>query len=314
MRPFLSIIFLFSLGACQGDVINQALGTLERDRVLLRATASEIITALPKTEGSMVQKGDLLLQFDNNKQLATVAMAKAEVQKAQAYLLRLTNGERPEDIASAQANVARTQAALIEAKQSYKRTSSLLKQNLASQAAQDRARANRDQSQAEFNAANENLSKLIAGVREEDINQAKAALDAAKAYLSLELQTLNDLSVIATRDGKLDSLPFNLGERVPPNAVIVAIQADNAPYARVYIPETHVAKLTIGQTLTVHVDGVEQVFQGKLRWLSTQPAFTPYYALNQQDRARLVFLAEIDLGSDADRLPTGIPSQVDLPL
>ncbi|ABV35199.1 conserved hypothetical protein [Shewanella sediminis HAW-EB3] len=314
MRPFLSIIFILSLAACQGDVTNQALGTLERDRVLLRATASEIITDLPIAEGSMVKKGELLLQFDNNKQLATVAMANAEVQKSQAYLLRLTNGERPEDIASAQANVARTQAALIEAKQSYKRTSSLLKQNLASQAAQDRARANRDQSQAEFNAANENLSKLIAGVREEDINQAKAALDAAKAYLSLEKKTLDDLSVIATRDGNLDSLPFNLGERVPPNAVIVAIQADNAPYARVYIPETHVAKLTIGQTLTVHVDGVEQVFQGKLRWLSTQPAFTPYYALNQEDRARLVFLAEIDLGSDADRLPTGIPSQVDLPL
>ncbi len=313
MRPFLSIILLFSLGACQGGVTNQALGTLERDRVLLRATASEIITALPKKEGSTVKKGELLLQFDNRKQLATVAMAKAEVQKSQAYLLRLTNGERPQDIASAQANLARAKAALTEAKQSYKRSSSLLKQNLASQATQDKAKANLDQTQADFNAANENLSKLIAGVREEDINQAKAALDAAKAYLSLELQTLNDLSVVATRDGKLDSLPFNLGERVPPNAVIVAIQAGNAPYARVYIPETHVAKLTIGQTLTVHVDGIEQAFQGRLRWLSTQPAFTPYYALNQQDRSRLVFLAEIDLGSDADKLPTGIPSQVDLP-
>ena len=313
MKQILLIAMLALLTACQGDMPNQALGTLERDRVLLRATASEIITALPLSEGSLVQKGDLLVQFDTRKQESRVAIAKAEVNKAQAYLLRLTNGERPEDIATAQANVARTKAALLEAEQNLKRTSSLLKQNLTSQASQDKAKADRDQARAELTAAQENLSKLIAGVREEDINQAKAALDANIASLSLELQTLDDLSVVATRSGRLDSLPFNLGERVPPYAVIVAIQADNAPYARVYIPETYMAKLTIGQKLNVRVDGIDKAFIGTLRRLNKEPAFTPYYALNQRDRARLVYLAEIDLGPEADNLPTGIPSQVDLP-
>ena len=313
MRRLLAIFIIVILTGCQEEVNNQALGTLERDRVLLRATASEIITALPQHEGSRVVKGDLLVQFDTRKQLARVAFAEAEVNKAQAYLLKLTNGERPEDITSAQANVARTQAALIEANQSYKRSSSLLKQQLTSQAIQDSAKANKDKAQAELVVAEENLSKLIAGVRIEDINQAKAALDASIANLSLEEQTLDDLSVIATRSGRLDSLPFNLGERVPISAVIVAIQADNAPYARVYIPEPYMAKLTIGQQMKVRVDGIETAFTGTLRRLSKEPAFTPYYALNQQDRSRLVFLAEIDLGSDANNLPTGIPSQVDLP-
>jgi HlyD family secretion protein len=313
MRRLLAIFIIVILTGCQEEVNNQALGTLERDRVLLRATASEIIIALPQHEGSRVVKGELLVQFDTRKQLARVAFAEAEVNKAQAYLLKLTNGERPEDITSAQANVARTQAALIEANQSYKRSSSLLKQQLTSQAIQDSAKANKDKAQAELVVAEENLSKLIAGVRIEDINQAKAALDASIANLSLEEQTLDDLSVIATRSGRLDSLPFNLGERVPISAVIVAIQADNAPYARVYIPEPYMAKLTIGQQMKVRVDGIETAFTGTLRRLSKEPAFTPYYALNQQDRSRLVFLAEIDLGSDANNLPTGIPSQVDLP-
>ena len=313
MRRLLAIFIIVILTGCQEEVNNQALGTLERDRVLLRATASEIIIALPQHEGSRVVKGELLVQFDTRKQLARVAFAEAEVNKAQAYLLKLTNGERPEDITSAQANVARTQAALIEANQSYKRSSSLLKQQLTSQAIQDSAKANKDKAQAELVVAEENLSKLIAGVRIEDINQAKAALDASIANLSLEEQTLDDLSVIATRSGRLDSLPFNLGERVPISAVIVAIQADNAPYARVYIPEPYMAKLTIGQQMKVRVDGIETAFTGTLRRLSKEPAFTPYYALNQQDRSRLVFPAEIDLGSDANNLPTGIPSQVDLP-
>ena len=86
MKQILLIAMLALLTACQGDMPNQALGTLERDRVLLRATASEIITALPLSEGSLVQKGDLLVQFDTRKQESRVSIAKAEVNKAQAYL------------------------------------------------------------------------------------------------------------------------------------------------------------------------------------------------------------------------------------
>lgn len=150
-------------------------------------------------------------------------------------------------------------------------------------------------------------------MRQEDIQQAQAALDAAAAELDLARQLLEDLSITATRSGRLDSLPFNLGERVPANAVVVAIQADKAAYARVYIPAPAMAKLTIGMQLKVHVDGQAQPFTGTLRWLSKEPAFTPYYALNQQDRSRLVYLAEFDLDDRAQSLPTGIPAQVELP-
>lgn len=53
-----------ALYACSGRAPEQALGTLERDRVVLRATASEIIVAQPVTEGSKVSEGDLLVQLD----------------------------------------------------------------------------------------------------------------------------------------------------------------------------------------------------------------------------------------------------------
>ncbi|MCE9679825.1 HlyD family efflux transporter periplasmic adaptor subunit [Shewanella sp. AS1] len=308
----LTFITLLMTG-CEPSDPPQALGTLERDRVLLRATAAELITSLPKKEGSMVEQGELLLQLDPRKQATRVAIAKADLEQAQAYLLRLTNGERPEDIASAQANVARTTAAMVQAEKSYQRIKSLKKQNLVSQSDLDDATANRDRTRAEHKAANESLAKLIVGVRQEDITQAQAALDAARAKLELEQQTLSDLSITATRSGRLESLPFNLGERVPINAVVVAIQADDAPYARVYIPEAKVARVAIGQQLNVYIDGVEKPLKGKLRWLSKEPAFTPYYALNQQDRSRLVYLAELDLGLDAAALPTGIPAQVELP-
>ncbi|WP_445775862.1 HlyD family secretion protein [Shewanella sp.] len=317
MTHWLFSAFLFCLAAlsgCTPNSPNQALGTLERDRVLLRATAAEIITAQPVQKGAQVKIGDLLVQFDTQKQAARLAVMQAEVVKAQAHLLKLTNGERPEDIASANSALKSANAAKIEAQKTYQRIASLAAQQLVSKAERDRALALRDQANAEYDAANDRLTILIKGVRQEDILQAQAALDAAYANLNYEQQVYSDLSIRATRSGKLDNLPYHVGDRVPLSAVVAVIQANTAPYARVYIPEPYVAKLQIGQSLPVIVDGIDSQFNGILRWISTEPAFTPYYALNQTDRSRLAFLAEVNLDSSASELPTGIPAQVILPV
>ncbi|MDD8060036.1 HlyD family secretion protein [Shewanella metallivivens] len=301
------------ISGCTPSSPDQALGTLERDRVLLRSTAAEIITAQPIKKGMQVNAGDLLVQFDTHKQAARLAVMQAEVVKAEAYLLKLTNGERPEDIASANSALKSANAAKIEAQKSYQRSASLLTKRLVSEAELDRALALRDQANAEYDAANDLLTKMVKGVRQEDIFQAQATLDAANANLRYEQQVYSDLSIRATRAGKLDNLPYNVGERVPLGAVVAVIQADETPYARVYIPEPYAAKLQIGQTLKVSVDGIDTHFNGTLRWFSSEPAFTPYYALNQGDRSRLAFLAEFTLDSSANTLPTGIPAQVILP-
>ncbi|GGP46882.1 membrane protein [Shewanella saliphila] len=301
------------MSGCTPATPDQALGTLERDRVLLRSTAAEIITAQPMRKGMQVNAGDLLVQFDTRKQAARLAVMQADVVKAEAYLLKLTNGERPEDIASANSALKSANAAKIEAQKSYQRSASLLTKRLVSEAELDRALALRDQANAEYDAANDLLTKMVKGVRQEDIFQAQAALDAANANLRYEQQVYSDLSIRATRAGKLDNLPYNVGERVPLSAVVAVIQADETPYARVYIPEPYAAKLQIGQTLKVSVDGIDTLFDGTLRWFSSEPAFTPYYALNQADRSRLAFLAEFTLDSSANTLPTGIPAQVILP-
>ena len=63
----------------------------------------------------------------------------------------------------------------------------------------------------------------------------------------------------------------------------------------------------------VHVDGLDKTIEGTVTWVSSEAAFTPYYALNQEDRAHLMYLAEIQLPDDYAELPSGIPVQVDLP-
>ena len=102
-----------------------------------------------------------------------------------------------------------------------------------------------------------------------------------------------------------------LPERLRDPRHVALVLADKAPFARVYIPEPWRARVKAGQEFTIAIDGREQLFTGQLRWISNDPSFTPYYALNKTDRARLVYLAEIDL-LDAEDLPSGMPVEVHL--
>ena len=309
MRKLSCLLFAVALSACADKHGNEALGTLERDRIMLKATADEIIRSEPVPEGTMVSAGTVLVQLDDTRQKAVVARATAELARARARLEELHNGARPEDIAAASARVAGAKASLVEARASYVRAKELRDQQLASQATLDRATANRDAAEASLESATEELLRLTNGTRQEQLDQGAAAVQVAEAQLALEQHMLSELTITATRDAYLDSLPWNVGERVNVGATLAVLLASDQPYARVYVPEPWRAQLSIGDTLPVQVDGVERPLAGTLRWIATDPSFTPYFALNASDRARLVYLAEFDLEDGSD-LPSGVPAQV----
>ncbi len=301
------------LTACSEESPNLALGTLERDRITLSATAAELITALPIAEGSSVQAGDLLVQLDDRLQLSLVLKAEADVHQFQAVLDKLISGARVEEVAAARARVAAARASLVESEQDYERTRKLAEDRLIAQADLETAEARRDNRKAVLEDAEEQLRQLTNGSREEDLRQAEAFLQAANAILQREQQNLANLSITATRDGVLDSLPWNVGERVFMGSPLVIMLADELPFARVYIPETVRANIRVGDTFPVYVDGVDTPFTGTVNWVSIEPAFTPYYALNSEERSRLMYLAELRLNDAARSLPSGLPVQMELP-
>ncbi|WP_417226243.1 HlyD family secretion protein [Amphritea sp.] len=310
---YLLCLLLPLLSACDGNSQPLALGTLERDRIAHTATTNEIVVELPVAPGSHVSKGTILVKLDNTLQQAEVDKATAEVARAQANLEKLRNGAREEEVAAATARVAGTRAALIESRANYRRILNLKQQQLVSQAELDRVLAAKDAAQANLQSAQEALLLLTNGTREEDLRAAEASLKSAQASLTIQTKRLADLTIIATRDGILDNLPWNLGERVTAGSPLAIVLAGKAPHARVYIPEPYRINLNVGDSLTIHVDGLEEAITGTLSWIATEPAFTPYYALNQEERARLMYLAEVQLPDSQANLPNGIPTQVELP-
>jgi HlyD family secretion protein len=82
----------------------------------------------------------------------------------------------------------------------------------------------------------------------------------------------------------------------------------------VYVPQAVRARVAPGLPAVVAVEGLDGTFEGVVRYVSAEAAFTPYYALTERDRGRLTYVAEVVLSGEAARnLPSGLPVEVDFP-
>jgi HlyD family secretion protein len=120
--------------------------------------------------------------------------------------------------------------------------------------------------------------------------------------------------ITAPVDGIADSRLFELGERPNPGQAVMIVLAGDQVYARVYVPEQFRVHVTPGRDATIHVDGLAEAIPGRVRWVASEAAFTPYFALTERDRGHLTYLAKIDLVESRERLPDGVPVEVDLGL
>lgn len=302
---------LVLLAGCDRTSAPPLVGTLERDRIELIAEESEPIVALEVREGDRVEPGQVLARQDTDIAAARISEATARLAEARFRLTELERGARQETIAEARARLAAARATAERDERELVRAEELIKQRLVSQSHVDQARAARNASQAAVREAQAALRELLNGTREEQIEQARAAVAAAEsAKRQLEL-TDSRLVIRATRGGVVDALPYKVGERPPRGSAVVILLADSPAFARVYVPEPRRAHIQPRQPAQVFVDGVDEPLDGFVRWVASEAAFTPYYALTQRDRSRLVFLAEVEITDErVNRLPAGVPVEV----
>ena len=306
-RLLLSTLLLAALTGC-ADADKPLLGTLEWDRVSLPAEASEVLLRIAVAEGERVEAGQLLLELDPRRQDARIAQARAEVEQAAAHLAELSNGARSETIDAARADLARNRAELTDAERSFSRIAELYQRKQVAIAELDRARAARDQASAATRSAEAQLRELTNGTRPEQLEQAAAALEAARGNLAQLQVGREHLSLRAPRAGMVDALPFKVGDQPPTGAELVSLLVGEQPYARVFIPASIRAQVSVGDVMRVFVEGVEQPFQARVRSIRSEAAFTPYYALTGDDASRLMYRAELVLQGEAARqLPAGLP-------
>jgi HlyD family secretion protein len=298
------------LPAC-GKAPPQALGTLEYDRITLPAPAAERIVEISVREGQQVHAGQSLLKLESTRIESATVAARQEAQRQREALRELEAGARSETIAQARAQLVAAQAQARDARAYYARVQPLGARKLIAAAEVDRARAAAGSADAQARAAQAALLELEHGTRRERIAQGEASVRAAEAQASAEQVSLDKLNVVAPRAGRIDALPYRLGDQAPVGAPLAILLAGDAPYARVYVPEPIRVNVKVGQPVRVFIEGRNDSIAGTVRMIRSEPSFTPYYALIGEDAARLSYLAEIQLGSGAGELPAGVPVRVE---
>jgi HlyD family secretion protein len=300
-------------GGCSNGAPQQVHGTLERDRLELIAESNERIIAIPVHEGDHVDAETILLRQEAGTMQPRLDQARASLDESERRLAELQNGPRPREIDEARAALAGAESTLQADSREYERVRSLVEQKLVSASSLDQALARRDASRAKRDEAQARLKLLLEGTRTEQVQQAEAAVAGARASLQALETTASRYIVRAPRAGVVEALPYKLGERPPAGAPVVVLLADGVPYARVYVPETLRAAYVPGAMVSLRVDGVDGTLAGKVRFVSSDASFTPYYSLTQKDRTRLSYLAEITVDDPrAADLPAGVPVQVTL--
>lgn len=80
---------------------------------------------------------------------------------------------------------------------------------------------------------------------------------------------------------------------------------------RVYVTETQLAHIKIGQKVTVAIDADNDTkkYEGNITWISAQAEFTPKVIQTKEERANLVYAVKVAVKNDGS-LKIGMPAEV----
>lgn len=300
------------LSGCQKNDGITALGTLERDQVTLNALVNEQLKFIYVSEGDHVTSGQLLAQFDDRYAQTQLKVALAQLEQTKAALLQAQNGYTTEQIEAAHAAWQGAQANYQEAKRQFLRSQKLYDAKAIGKATLDNAIAVRDQTKALEEQTSQEWKALKNGTRAETLIQLQAQVDLSQAQVEAANVLLSHYKIVSPKDGVIDSSPWQAGDSITSGTQMFRLTISSSPHARVYLPQVALNYLSPGSTVDVFLAGKELPLTGKVRSIRSQPAYSPYFALNEKERSRLMYLTTIDL-ENAENYTTGLPLEIRIP-
>src|SRR5271166_4603261 len=331
------------------DSALQGSGTVEARDIRVGSKVGGRIDKVLVREGDRVQPGQTLITFDDKELLASLDQSRAAAEKAKRgyrpeeiaearataeqakadYEMRL-NGYRKEDIEAAQSDVERAAADEVRARLDFQRYEALAQKDLVSKQQRDTAEANWKMALANPQNYQHKLDELRRGYRPEEIaaaearyHQTQATLEkfergnrredvaAARAALAYDEARFRERQVLAPAAAIVEVLDVRPGDLIPPNTPIATLLERDQIYVRIYIPETEIGRVHIGQKAEIRVDSFpNQVFQGAVEQINQQAEFLPRNVQTREERVHQVFGVKVRIDDTSRRVRAGMAADV----
>ena len=339
----------YSMGWFHRETGLQGSGTVEARNIRVGSKVGGRIDKVLVREGDSVEPGQVLVTFDDKELHATLEQMRAAAEKAQrgfrpeeieearataaqarAEYEQRRNGYRQEDIDSAKADLDRATADEIRAHLDAQRYDALAQKDLVSKQQRDTAEANWKMALAQKQNAQHKLEELQKGYRPEEIaaaqaryHQTQATLEkfergnrkedvqAAKAAFALEEARYRERQVVAPSAATVEVLDVRPGDLIAPNTPIATLLERDQIYVRIYIPETQIGHVQLGEKAEIHVDSFpNQVFNGVVDQINQQAEFLPRNVQTREERVHQVFGVKVRIDDASHRVRAGMAADV----
>lgn len=266
--------------------------------------------------------------------------AKARASTAVAALAEARNGARREQVQGAEARLVAAQVTLDKAQLDADRARKLIATGAISQSEADAAESTLRGAVALRNSAKQTLDELVNGTRNEDIQQAAARAQEAQASARLvvagtrvedlkaaagtvaaaqgkldQIKVLIDELVIrASRLARVEALDLRPGDILAPNATAATLLEESELYVRIYVPETRLGRIHVGEDVPVSVDTFPgKAFKGVVEHINDVGEYSPRNLQTADERADQVFATRIGLKEGRDVLRAGMAAFITVP-
>jgi HlyD family secretion protein len=284
-------------------------GNIETTEVNVGFKISGRIVELGVEEGDWAEKGKVIARLDEEDLRHRLEQGRASLRAAQVRLDKLLAGSRPEEIKEAQAGLEQTQFDLENKKKIYERMKALFERGVIPKETLDNAETGFKMAEAATERARENYHLVKIGPRREDIEDARAQVEQARANLKL-IETQLGYTVLASPlSGVVLVKSSEVGEVVNPGTSVLTIGDIENVWLRAYVPETELGRIKWGQEVIVTTDlQPRKEYKGRISFISSQAEFTPKQIQTEKERVTLVYRIKIDLPNRDRELKPGMPA------
>ena len=301
------ICLLNACGGGQGEGVY--VGYVEAEYVYIAAPQSGWLTRAPVREGDSVAPGDIVFELDNQQQRALYEAAAGLTAQAAAQAADIETGARPPEIAALEAQLEEARAQAARARADRDRTTRLVEEGFASHARGDQATADYLAAAARVKAAKEAIDVARLAGRKAARKAADAATAAADASLAEAKWRLDQRTVKAQTNGRVEQVFHRKGEFVTAGAPVLSVLPPGALKVRFFAPQDALPSIAVGDRVEVLADGRPGPIGAAVSFIAAEAEFTPPVIYSAESREKLVFLVEARL-DDGEALRPGLPVDV----
>jgi HlyD family secretion protein len=121
------------------------------------------------------------------------------------------------------------------------------------------------------------------------------------------------MQVLAPADATIEILDVRPGDLIAPNAPLATLLERNQLYVRVYVPETRIGHVHLGQPADLFVDSFpNHPFKARVEQINQQAEFLPRNVQTADERVHQVIGVKLRIDDPENRLRAGMAATVKL--